>query len=176
MPVQAVRASRGSRGRHVLLAILVAVLGFVNAALALVENPAADYAGFGIRNWIFLLLLPFLIGVIAPLAFWCSRSLDEDDFKGRVLRLAMGAATVLCLTVGLSDLMFVVENQNNLFMGMFCIGFGGGWLAIAASASVSPRRTPQDGPSAPPSHPQPVMRSGVGSSRREASRGSTRPA
>ncbi len=132
MPVQVDRASRGPRGKYVLLAILMVGLGVANAVLALVENPAADYAGFGIRNWLFLLLLPFLIGVIALLAFWCSRSLDEDDFKGKVLRLSVAAATVLCITLGLSDSMFVVENQNNLFMGMFCIGFGGGWLAMAA--------------------------------------------
>ncbi len=152
MPVPIGRRSRESRGKYVLLAILILGLGVVNTVLALVENPAEDYAGLGIRNWIFLLLLPFLIGVIAPLAFWCSRLLPENDLKGKVLRLSVAAATAHRFTVGLSNSMFAVENQNNLFMGLFCTGFGGAWLAIVAGASVSPRRTPQDGLNIRPSH------------------------
>lgn len=84
MPIEIGRVSRRFRGGSVWLAIAIAGLGGVNAVLALVENPAADYAGFGVRNWVFLILLPFSIGVMAPLAIRCSRSLAEKDRKSVV--------------------------------------------------------------------------------------------
>jgi hypothetical protein len=124
-----------------LFSFFLVLLGVATATVSLSENTDRDFAALGIQGWVLILALPFAAGLSIALAV-VDRSRTSQPgatWVHRVVHAVLVFGAALGFAVGYLDVLFEVENQNNVFGGMFMAGFGVGlalkWTLVPESGS-----------------------------------------
>ena len=124
-----------------LVSSFLVLLGASTAIVSVSENTHRDFAALSIQGWLLILALPFAAALSMALAILdrSQASGQGATWGGRLTYAVLVCGTVLGFAVSYLDALFEVENQNNVFGGMFMAGFGVGlalkWMIVPEGES-----------------------------------------
>ncbi len=113
--------------------LVLLIFGVTVTVVSAIENPSEDFAGFDgihILDWIGFLLLPLAsgLGIRITLSALSARTASK---MANTIRYTVVVALIVGLLLLFSDRAFVIENRNNVFLGMMLAGLALGGLAVS---------------------------------------------
>ncbi len=111
--------------------LVLLIFGVTVTVVSATENPSEDFANYDaihLLDWIGFLLLPLAsgFGIRITLTTLSARTTSKIT---NTIRCTLVVALILGLLLLLSDRAFVIENRNNVFLGMLLAGLALGGLA-----------------------------------------------
>ena len=115
---------------------LLLIFGVTLAVMSATEHPSGDFASFHSIHWIGFVFLPLASGLGIGFALG-ALSAHPTSKMTRAIRCTLIVTLIPGLWLLWSDRAFIIENRNNVFLGVILAGLALGGLASRKTRHVA---------------------------------------